>query len=218
MPANTKSSKTNKSTTKKMKQSNKSVKSVKPEESINEPVDVDEPEQVETDTQVGQGDPTEPVDTVQTVIKRMQDRNANINALQKENKNDCKLLEKMYLSEIRVLKKSKRQHGGNNSGKKKAPSGFAKPTKLSQNLCNFLNVPEDTLLARTDVTKRITTYIKECELQNPDNRREIFPDKKLSELVNMENEDDGKLTYFNLQRCIKHHFPKKELSDDSITS
>ena len=217
MPANKKSNKT--STTKKMQKKTKSNES---EPSV-ESEQLAQPEQVEQLNQVQPGEDEQTInvdtETVQSIIKRMHDRNANINALQRENKNDCKLIEKLYLSEMRSLKKSKKQYGGNNTGKKKAPSGFAKPTKLSQNLCSFLNVPSDTLLARTDVTKRITTYIRECELQNPDNRREIFPDKKLKELVNMENEDDGKLTYFNLQRCIKHHFPKKEeSSNDTITS
>ena len=69
-----------------------------------------------------------------------------------------------------------------------------------------MGVKSDMLLARTDVTKRINTYIKANNLQNPDNKRIIHPDTKLSKLLNNGKEE---VTYFNLQRYMKVHFPKK---------
>ena len=61
-------------------------------------------------------------------------------------------------------------------------------------------------MARTEVTKLITQYIKEFGLQNPSNKRHILPDEKLKAILNVTDADE--VTYFNLQKYMKHHFPK----------
>ena len=66
---------------------------------------------------------------------------------------------------------------------------------------------EDTKLARTQVTKEITAYIKEHNLQNQENKKIILPDKKLGALLNAGKEE---VTYFNLQKFMKVHFIKEE--------
>src|SRR3989338_3914653 len=48
---------------------------------------------------------------------------------------------------------------------KRAPSGFAKPSAISAELADFLGEAHDVEIARTNVTKRIHTYIKENSLQ-----------------------------------------------------
>jgi upstream activation factor subunit UAF30 len=63
------------------------------------------------------------------------------------------------------------------------------------------------MLSRTDATRKIAAYIKEHNLQNPDNRREILSDATLTSLFSLTKED--KLNYFNLQRYIKPHFIKE---------
>lgn len=83
-------------------------------------------------------------------------------------------------------------------------SGFAKPTRLSSELCDFLKVGKDEMLARTDVTRRLNAYFKEHNLQNPDNKKEIKPDAAIKKLLNLK--DGDVLTYFNLQRHMKHLF------------
>ena len=45
--------------------------------------------------------------------------------------------------------------------KKREPSGFAVATDISDKLCDFLGVPKGTQLSRTDVTRKVTTYIRE---------------------------------------------------------
>ena len=57
---------------------------------------------------------------------------------------------------------------------KRQPAGFAKPTVLSPELCKFLDIDESTLVARTDVTKKITEYIKDHNLQTPITREKFF--------------------------------------------
>ena len=88
-----------------------------------------------------------------------------------------------------------------------APSGFNKPVCISVDLCEFFNFTYGTELSRPDVTKRLTSYIKEHNLQNPNNKREIIPDKKLAKLLTGPT-DGTPLTFFNLQRYIKHHFAR----------
>ena len=119
---------------------------------------------------------------------------------------DLKLLHKTTLKHIKTMNKKKKRVVGEK--KNRTPSGFAKPTKMSQELCKFLNKPDGTEMARTEVTKFITNYVKEHDLQNPDNRREIKCDTKLKTLLNVD--DTVPVTYFNLQKYMKVHFMKAE--------
>ena len=121
-------------------------------------------------------------------------------------KGDYKVLEKQVLKEARVIDKvnAKRKK----SKGSRAPSGFVKPTAISKDLAKFLGVAEDTKIARTDVTKLITAYVKEHKLQAPSNGRMIIPDKKLMNLLNSKSSDE--VTYFNLQKYMKPHFIKTE--------
>lgn len=121
-------------------------------------------------------------------------------------KGDYKVLEKQVLKEARAIDKvnAKRKK----SKGSRAPSGFVKPTAISKDLAKFLGVAEDTKIARTDVTKLITAYVKEHKLQAPSNGRMILPDKKLTNLLNCKSSDE--VTYFNLQKYMKPHFIKTE--------
>jgi chromatin remodeling complex protein RSC6 len=90
------------------------------------------------------------------------------------------------------------------------PTGFAKPSLISEELCKFLNKPSGTKMARTDVTKEVNKYIKEHNLQNPANKKEIKADTTLTKLLNLKKGDD--LNYFSLQKFLKDHFPKEDTS------
>merc|ERR1712159_938443 len=61
----------------------------------------------------------------------------------------------------------------------RTPSGFAKPALISNDLCKFLGKDNGSFMARTDVTKEVNKYIKEHNLQNPANKKEIKPDSTL---------------------------------------
>ena len=78
---------------------------------------------------------------------------------------------------------TKRSRARNTSTDKKTPSGFAKPTELSDELCNFLGEPKGTKLARTDVTRRLNLYIKENSLQDAEDKRKIHPDANLQKVL-----------------------------------
>lgn len=117
-------------------------------------------------------------------------------------KSEYRVLEKKW---SRVLKTAQK-----NSSKRKrkagtrAPSGFIKPTRISDELAKFLEKEPGTEMARTDVTREINKYIRLHNLQDKENGRKINPDSKLSTLLKINNTDI--LTYFNLQRFMKPHF------------
>jgi chromatin remodeling complex protein RSC6 len=87
-----------------------------------------------------------------------------------------------------------------------APTGFTKPMLISDELAMFLGEPAGTEMARTDVSRKINSYIKENGLQDTENGRKINPDEKLRKLLVLSEEDE--LSYFNLQKYMKHHFIK----------
>lgn len=91
------------------------------------------------------------------------------------------------------------------------PSGFARPSLLSNDLCEFLEIPNDSTLPRTEVTKRVLNYVKENNLQNPENRKLIMIDEKLKKLLKTNPTDE--VSYFSIQKYLKYHYkplPKQE--------
>jgi chromatin remodeling complex protein RSC6 len=89
-------------------------------------------------------------------------------------------------------------------------SVFIRPLKISDELAKFLNVPVGCEMLRTDVSKLINNYIRVNNLQDPANGRRINPDAKFRKLLNINPTDE--LTYFNLQKYMKHHFIRNELT------
>merc|ERR1711981_394425 len=77
----------------------------------------------------------------------------------------------------RQMKQLEREAAKNKSKGNRKASGFAVPTKISQDLCKFMGVKEGTQLARTEVTKFIIQYIKDKELPDKTNKKVIKPDK-----------------------------------------
>ena len=115
--------------------------------------------------------------------------------------NQVKNLEKMYK---KLVKENTKNMKKKNMKVKRSPSGFAKPTSISKELCDFLQKPIGTEMARTEVTKYLTQYIKEHKLQFEEDKRKIKPDTKLKKLLNLKKDDE--VTYFNLQKFMKPHF------------
>lgn len=123
-------------------------------------------------------------------------------------KNDFRALEKRCIREMKVAQKLSAKKS--RAKGTRAPSGFVKPTPVSDGLANFLGKPIGTEMARTEVTREINKYIRAHNLQDPKNGRKINPDAALSTLLNIKKGDE--LTYFNLQRYMSPHFPKSAAS------
>jgi chromatin remodeling complex protein RSC6 len=116
---------------------------------------------------------------------------------------NVKQLEKSIKKQMKGLKKdvAKNKNKGN-----RLPSGFAKPSKVTKELCAFMNKSEGTEIARTEVTRALVAYIKENKLENTINSKIISPDDKLKILLGLD--DTQELTYFNIQKYMNKHFVK----------
>jgi len=117
---------------------------------------------------------------------------------------EYRVLEKKWQRELKTAQKqsSKRKRKSGN----RQPSGFVKPTRISEELAKFLDKPASCEMARTEVTREINKYIRTNNLQDKENGRKINPDTKLSSLLKLKKTDE--LTYFNLQRYMSPHFAK----------
>jgi chromatin remodeling complex protein RSC6 len=124
-----------------------------------------------------------------------------------------KTVEKNVKKELKNVKKDKKKEKT-----KRAPSGFAKPTKVTNELCQFMDKPEGTEIARTEVTKALVTYIKTNNLleQGEDTKKKIVPDEKLKTLLGIDNTELNGLTYFNIQKYMNKHFYSNKLSNTVI--
>ena len=112
-----------------------------------------------------------------------------------------KLLEKDMKKQFKMIKKT------NNKSKMRGnrkPSGFAKPSDVSNELCQFMGRTQGTQIARTEVTQYLIQYIKENELQFKDNKKVILPDAALKKLLGVDSNTE--VTYFNLQGLMNKHF------------
>ena len=92
-------------------------------------------------------------------------------------------------------------------------SGFMRPVKPSEALEKFLaTFQEDDKkpLTRAHLTTLICKYIKEKDLQNPNDRRIIFPDEELKTLFQITENDTEPLTYYNIQKRIQPHVSRIE--------
>lgn len=116
-----------------------------------------------------------------------------------------KTLQAKLLRQERAFRRFKKSLIPESERVPRKPSGFAKPSVLSDALCEFLELPLKSELARTDVTKKILQYVKDNNLQNPEEKRYIILDDKLTKLLNPKPDD--KVTYFNIQRLLKIHYP-----------
>jgi chromatin remodeling complex protein RSC6 len=124
-----------------------------------------------------------------------------------------KTVEKDVRKELKNIKKNKKE---NKHKPKRAPSGFAKPTMVTKELCEFMNKPEGTEIARTEVTKALVNYIKENNLiELGDTKSKIVPDEKLKNLLGVEYDEINELTYFNIQRYMNKHFYSKKNKETS---
>jgi chromatin remodeling complex protein RSC6 len=129
-----------------------------------------------------------------TLVKSL---SVSVSSLKKRVDRDRKVMEKKMKGRVkRVVDPNK------------PPSGFAKPGPVSDELRKFLDLSKDELIARTEVTKLITKYCQKHDLQKKEDKRHIDADAPLRKLLRLSKSDD--LTFFNLQKYMKIHYPNKE--------
>lgn len=137
------------------------------------------------------------IEQFETVVNNLNAFKSQITSIQQQIKN----IEKNVKKRLKTLKNEKNK----NKGLRK-PSGFANPTKVTNELCQFMNKENGSELARTEVTRALVSYIKENNLENKQNSKIILPDNKLQNLLG--TNDDQEVTYFNIQKFMNKHFIK----------
>ena len=156
--------------------------------------------------------PSEPTvsvfDQFSEFMAKLQAVSAQMSSLRTEFRSLERQVSKDLKAAAKVNQKRKRKSGN------RAPSGFVKPTLISNELAAFLGKPEGTEMARTEVTREINAYIRQHSLQDKENGRKIIPDAKLKGLLKLKKGDE--LTYFNLQKYMSPHFAKA--ADKSATA
>ena len=181
----------------------KTTKSVeKKTEPVTEPETVTE---TVTETAPDTESKTDSDEKVDPTVESITNLISKFELFEKESKLAKVELRKVLKSYQKKTSKKTRKHDPN-----RPPTGFAKPSLISEELCKFLNKPSGTKMARTEVTQEVNKYIKAHNLQNPANKKEIKADSTLSKLLNLKKDDD--LNYFSLQKYLKDHFPKTDSS------
>ena len=135
-----------------------------------------------------------------SVLAAIQEVTSKVSAL----RSALRALEKKAVREVKAA--NKRSKKGRKKSGTRTPSGFVKPTQISEELAAFLGKSKGTEMARTEVTKEINAYIRANKLQDPKNGRIILADAKLTNLLRLKKDDE--LTYFNLQKYMSPHFAK----------
>jgi chromatin remodeling complex protein RSC6 len=165
-----------------------------------EPVAAVETKEKEVVVTEGTEDKEAPSDNV---IQVLTEKLTSLTTLNKEIQVALKQVVKSYDKLQKIVDKIQKKR----DNARKSPSGFAKPNKISDELCDFIGVDHGTEKSRTDITRYINSYVKEHNLNKPTNRRIILPDDKLRAILNVK--DNEEVTFFILQRLISHHFPSK---------
>jgi chromatin remodeling complex protein RSC6 len=140
------------------------------------------------------------LDSFSVFMTKLQAVTSQISSL----KTEFRTLERQVGKEMRAAVKASMKHKRKTGNR--APSGFVKPTLISNELADFLGKPKGTEMARTEVTREINSYIRNHKLQDKDNGRKIIPDTKLNKLLKIKKGEE--LTYFNLQKYMSPHFAK----------
>ena len=135
--------------------------------------------------------------------KRLQEHKKEVALIYTEMSSTEKMFEK-YVSKI-----AKEQTKAATEHRKRTPSGFARPTQVSSELCTFMGRPTGDLISRTETSKFLADYISANGLANPQKKSVIRPNEQLSRLLG----DDARgveITYFSMQKYINRHFIKNE--------
>jgi hypothetical protein len=186
------------------------VDDVKPEKVV-EPVQIsnDVVEDVPVDsTTVGQVVVEVPFNNTLIKLNEFGKKINDLTAVLSSLKLEYKTLEKGIGKDIKTAQKHLSK-GKKNGGVKRAPTGFVKPTLISDELAKFLNLEPGTELGRTAASKEVHNYIKAHQLNKG---RTIHPDAVLAKILNYTEGVSPVLTYLNLQTFLKHHFIGNKVS------
>lgn len=87
--------------------------------------------------------------------------------------------------------------------------GIASKSVVSKELSTFLQLADGETIARTQAVSLLNKYITANDLKDPVKKNQINLDDKLKALL-APPEDFGVITFFNICRLLKPHFPKSK--------
>lgn len=114
----------------------------------------------------------------------------------KEIKSQEKNVVKEMINNKKILRMEKAQ--------KLSPSGFCVRCRISNKMCEFMNIPYCFFISRTDVTRFVNQYVKNNNLNDPIEKRFIILDDKLKILFGNEE----KINRYCLQKYLSPHIYK----------
>ena len=108
---------------------------------------------------------------------------------------------------VRKVKSVQDDPTGEMAKARAANNGFNRKQEITPKLREFLALPAEELISRSEVTKFVNAYIIEKGLKHPENGRQIILDDKLRDLL--APPADVVVTYLNLQKYLSPHYIKK---------
>ena len=108
---------------------------------------------------------------------------------------------------VRKVKSVQDDPTGEKAKARAANNGFNRKQEITPKLREFLALPAEELISRSEVTKIVNAYIIEKGLKHPENGRQIILDDKLRDLL--APPADVVVTYLNLQKYLSPHYIKK---------
>lgn len=131
---------------------------------------------------------------------------------EKKNKMLYKSLRQLMLDSFKLLRISRNFGSDSQNKTEKLNSGFLKPVQITQELADFIKVDVNEPITRVMITKLICQYIKEKDLQNPKDRRQIILDVPLLNLFRIPldcvKSGENKTTYYQIQKHMRDHIIK----------
>ena len=148
---------------------------------------------------------TEVPHNMEKMVASLNEVNAQINDMREMFSLLEKKAKKLSHAVDMVIKKE--QKTGSKVKKERKPCGFAVSSKVTPEMCEFMGRKEGELISRIEITKYLNKYIKEKDLENPDNRQNIIPDENLWKILGDEARNE-KITHFTIQKYLNKHFLK----------
>jgi chromatin remodeling complex protein RSC6 len=143
------------------------------------------------------------INYIDTMIEKI--RNGDINKSASGIKNLRSINKRLKSLKTHALKIAKKNITGPNNSKRSQNSGFLKKYKISDAMSEFTGFSEE--VSRVDVTRFICKYVKDNNLQKPDDRRIILPDDKLKTILGLDDTILQKpFRYYNIQTYLRPHF------------
>ena len=84
--------------------------------------------------------------------------------------------------------------------KEKKQNGLTKPMNLSDELAAIVGVKKGEKLARSEIVKRLWAYLKEKQLQDPENKQFFTPDELIQPVFGKD-----RMQAFAMSKFLKEH-------------